>query len=149
MRRGPYVGRGILGILAIVALGVVIAESGANGDSTPDAEASRLKVTSVVGNNAHRYTATTFRGGEVATVVGNVEVDMREAAMAGDEAVLEVDVLIGHIDLRIPEGWTVVSEVDAALGGIDIRVAEPDRGPDAPRLILRGGVLIGALTVRR
>ena len=149
MRRGPYVGRGILGIIAIIALGVVLAESGANGDSTGAVEGARLKVTSVLGNNDQRYDARAFRGGEVAVVVGDVEVDLRESVMVGDEAVLEVDVLIGQITLRIPEGWTVVSDVDAALGVVDMRVAEPDLGPGAPRLILRGGVLIGGLTVRR
>ena len=149
MSRGPYVGRGILGIIAIIALGVVLAESGANGDSTPAAEGSRLKVTSVLGNNEQRYDAGMFRGGEVAVVMGSVEVDLRESVMVGDEAVLEVDVLMGQIELRIPEGWTVVSEVDALLGEAHIRVPDPGLGPDAPRLILHGGVLMGALLVRR
>ena len=149
MTRGPYVGRGILGILVIIALGIVIAESVANGGSLPAVGSARLKVASVLGYNGHRYTTDTFRGGEVAVVMGGVEVDLREAVMAGDEAVLEVDVVMGKADLRIPDGWTVVSEVDEVLGAANIRRQDPDPGADTPTLILRGGVVMGELVVRR
>ena len=132
----------------IIALGIVLARSDANGDSSPAAEAARLEITSVLGHNEHRYKTNAFRGGEMAAVMGGVEVDLREAVMAGDEAVLEVDVIMGEIDLRIPDGWTVISEVDVALGEANMRMAEPDPGPGAPRLILRGNVLAGALVVR-
>ena len=149
MTRGPYLGRGILGILAIIALGVVLAESDANGGSTRAADAARLEITGVLGHNEHRHTSDAFRGGQVAVVMGDLEVDLREAVMAVEEAVLEVDVLMGEIELWIPDGWTVVSEVGQVLGAVEIRVADPDAGADAPRLILRGGVLMGALVVRR
>ena len=147
MTRGPYVGRGILGILVIIALGVVIAESDATGGSTPTADAARFEIAGVLGQNEHRHTSDAFRGGEVAAVMGGVEVDLREAVMAGDEAVVEVDVVMGEIRLRIPDDWTVVSEVGQALGAVEILAARSDAQAGAHRLILRGGVLMGALKV--
>ncbi len=148
MTRGPYVGRGMLGILVIMALGAVLAESGAQQGSLPAANADRLDSTAVLSVLQYRNVSAGLRGGELAAVMGGLEVDLRDAAMAGDEIVIEVDVVMGGVELRVPEHWTVVSEMDAVLGGAEFRLARPDDTARARRLILRGAVFMGGLEVR-
>ena len=147
MTRGPYVGRGMLGIVLIMGIGVALAESDAARDPTAAEDAARLDSAAIMGSVEHRNVSGSFRGGAAAAVMGRLEVDLRSATMAGDEIVIEVDVLMGRVELRVPNDWRVVSEVDAALGAAEIRTADPDAGAGAPRLVLRGGVLMGALEV--
>ena len=147
MTRGPYVGRGMLGIVLIMGIGVALAESDAAWDPTDAGDAARLGSTAILGSVEHRNVSGAFRGGQAAAVMGRLEVDLRNATMAGDEIVIEVDVLMGRVELRVPNDWRVVSEVDAALGAAEIRTADPNGGAGAPRLVLRGGVLMGALEV--
>lgn len=147
MDRGPYVGRGMLGIATILVLGVLLAESGATRDPTAAEDAAWLDSAAIMGSVTHRNLSGAFRGGEAAAVMGRLEVDLRDVTMAGDEIVIEVDVLMGRVELLVPEEWRVVSEVDAALGRAEISPAH--RGADAgtPRLVVRGGVVMGRLYV--
>ena len=147
MARGPYAGRGMLGIVAIMLLGVLLAESGATRDSTAAEDAVWLDSAAIMGSVAHRNLSGAFRGGEAAAVMGRLEVDLRDATMARDEIVIEVDVLMGRVELLVPEEWRVVSEVDAALGRAEISTAHRDVDASAPRLVVRGGVVMGRLYV--
>ena len=147
MTRGPYVGRGMLGIVLIMGIGVALAESDAARDPTDAGDAARLDSAAILGSVEHRNVSGVFRGGQAAAVMGRLEVDLRNATMAGDEIVIEVDVVMGRVELRVPNDWRVVSEVDAALGAAEIRTTHTDAGAGAPRLVLRGGVLMGALEV--
>ena len=63
MTRGPYVGRGMLGIVAIMVLGVVIAESDATRDSTGAEGASWLDSAAFLGSVELRNLSAAFRGG--------------------------------------------------------------------------------------
>ncbi len=147
MTRGPYVGRGMLGIVAIMVLGVVIAESDATRDSTGAEDASWLDSAAFLGSVEHRNLSAAFRGGEAAAVMGRLEVDLRAATMAGEEIVIEVDVVMGRVEILVPDDWRVVSEVDAALGAAEIHTSRWEAAAGAPLLVVRGGVLMGALYV--
>ena len=147
MTRGPYVGRGMLGIVAIMVLGVVIAESDATRDATGAQDASWLDSAAFLGSVEHRNLSAAFRGGEAAAVMGRLEVDLRAATMAGEEIVIEVDVVMGRVEIRVPDDWRVVSEVDAALGAVEIHTSRRDAAAGTPLLVVRGGVLMGKLYV--
>ena len=147
MARGPYAGRGMLGIVAIMLLGVLLAESGATRDSTVAEDAAWLDSAAIMGSVTHRNLSGAFRGGEAAAVMGRLEVDLRHATMSRDETVIEVDVLMGRVELLVPKEWRVVSEVDAALGRVEISPARSDVDAGAPRLVVRGGVVMGRLYV--
>ena len=152
MTRGPYVGRGMLGIVAIVLLGVALAETdvmpGSSGGASAAVPAGSLDVTAFMGRQEQRLVTGAFRGGRVAALMGVVEVDLRDAVIAGDVAVVELGVMMGRVELRIPEHWTVEPDLGAALTATDIDVFPREADAGAPRLVLRGGVFLGRLTVR-
>ena len=137
----------MLGIVAIMVLGVVIAESDATRDATGAQDASWLDSAAFLGSVEHRNLSAAFRGGEAAAVMGRLEVDLRAATMAGEEIVIEVDVVMGCVEIRVPDDWRVVSEVDAALGAVEIHTSRRDAAAGTPLLVVRGGVLMGKLYV--
>jgi len=115
--------------------------------------------------------ATRFRGGDMTTVMGGCTLDLRPALLArGEEATLEVFALMGGLTLRVPEGWTVDVRAVPILGGVrdqragfggrrqlkDGEVEANDApaaqgGPAegaAPRLVLRGFIMMGGLIIR-
>lgn len=152
MTKGPYVGRGILAIVAIVLLGVVLAETdvmpGSSDRASAEVRAGSLEVTAFLGRQEQRLVTGAFRGGQVAAFMGSVEVDLRDAVMAGEVAVVDLGVMMGRVELRIPEHWTVEPDLGAALTATEIDVFSTEADAGAPRLVLRGGVLLGRLTVR-
>lgn len=93
-----------------------------------------------------RSNSQEFKGGDVSTFMGMCEVDLRGAAPAGGEAVIDVSAFMGGMEIRVPADWTVINRMSAFLGGIEDRTEPPK---DAlKRLILRGSVFMGGVEVR-
>ena len=111
---------------------------------------------SIMGSHRRASADKPFRGGEVTTIVGGTQLDLRQAEIApDDEAVINVFVFMGGHEVWIPQGWTVVNDVMPVLGGVEDKRLPPvvnaapgaANGP-APRLVLRGVVALGGLVIK-
>ena len=118
--------------------------------------AGTVSMFSVLGSHQRASTDKPFRGGEVTTIVSGTQLDLRQAEIApGDEAVVNVFVFMGGHEVWVPQGWTVVNDVMPVLGGVEDKRLPPVvntapgavNGP-APRLVLRGVVALGGLTIK-
>jgi predicted membrane protein len=78
--------------------------------------------------------------------MGGVMLDLRKARMTG-EAVLDVFAMWGGVELQVPESWAVDVRVTPLLGGVEDRT-RPATDPSAPRLVLRGTVLMGGVEIK-
>lgn len=107
----------------------------------------RLKVSAMIGGFERKVVTPGFDGGEIDAVIAGVSVDFRGSTIAGGSAVLDVFALWGGIVLLVPEGWRVESEVTPILGGFEDSTSPPS-DPAAPRLVVRGSVVMGGIEVR-
>ena len=115
----------------------------------------RVQIVSVMGRSDHVSRATAFRGANITNVMGRADLDLREATLApGAIASVKVLSVMGGVMLRVPPSWTVDTGAISAMGGVqDDRpkwspeTPEPSAGPP-PRLVLRGAVIMGRLTIR-
>ncbi len=98
-----------------------------------------------------------YTGNDITVFMGGVHLDLRDAKLPpGGEAVLDLFAVIGGCELRLPADWIVSAPVVAILGGIeDRRIAPPPAAFDEtagaaapPRLVIRGTVLMGGITIR-
>jgi hypothetical protein len=88
-----------------------------------------------------------FRRGELNSVMGGGELDLRLATMpSGGEGVIEVFSLMGGYKVRVPDAWTVDNRVFAFLGGVEDKTT-PAAEVGAPRLVVRGTIVMGGLTL--
>ena len=141
-----------MGIAAIVVLGVALAEMGAtrgpDDDDSSVSRAGRLDAFAFMGRHEQRVVTGAFRGGDAVALMGRLEVDLREADMEGDSAVIDVRVAMGRVDLRVPDHWAVSSNLGPGLGGASrIRAARPEATAGAPVLTLRGPMFMGTVVV--
>ncbi|WP_224387435.1 DUF1707 domain-containing protein [Pseudonocardia sp. ICBG1293] len=79
---------------------------------------------------------------------GNARLDMRRARFVTGEVVVDVDLVVGNVDLRLPAGATVdLTDVRTAVGTVHDRVGESaSRG--TPHVIVVGGTQVGNVTAR-
>jgi hypothetical protein len=140
---------GVLGVwIAVVVAMQVSGVRSFSGTSTGE----RVRVVSVIGRSEHISRATAFQGADITNVIGRSELDLRDATLApGANATVHVRSAMGTVVVRVPPTWTVDAGAVSAIGGVrDDRAtpAEADvtAGP-APRLVLRGLVLFGRLTI--
>lgn len=122
----------------------------AGSESTSD----RVQIVSVMGRSDHVSRATAFRGVNVTNIMGRSDIDLRDATLApGATASMQVFSMMGAVVLRVPPTWTVDIGAVSAMGGIQDE--RPKRTDEAgagtgtpPRLVLRGLVTMGRLTIR-
>jgi predicted membrane protein len=79
-------------------------------------------------------------------MMGGVELDLRGAVMAGNEARISVTAFMGGIEIRIPQAWSLDVRISPFMGGVEDKTFQPQT-PGAPVLILTGSVFMGGVEV--
>lgn len=147
----------VLGIWIAIVVGLQV--SGLRSFSG-DSVSERVGIVSVMGRSEHTSRATAFQGADVTNVMGRSELDLRQATLApGATATVHVLSAMGGVFVRVPPTWTIDTGGVSALGKVsDDRPALPEAeagaglpeappGGQPPRLVLRGLVIFGRLTI--
>jgi hypothetical protein len=88
-----------------------------------------------------------FRGGEITAIMGGCEIDLRQAAMQGDEMVINTFSFWGGIEIRVPDDWTVSMEILPLMGGCEDHATTHGDGPHK-HLVVKGMAIMGGVEVR-
>jgi hypothetical protein len=96
----------------------------------------------------YRIESQAWRGGKLGVTAGGVELDLRQARLHADGAVLDVRVVMGGVDLRVPDTWQVRCEVTPLFGGADDMTRSTQGAGNAPLLRVVGTVTLGGITAR-
>lgn len=91
-----------------------------------------------------------FKGGDVFALFGGYEVDLRNASMEGNEAVINANAMFGGVEIKVPESWSVSLQVTGIFGGHEDKTRQPDTRlvPNPKRLVVRGATMFGGMTVK-
>ncbi|WP_052712786.1 MULTISPECIES: LiaF domain-containing protein [Methanosarcina] len=93
-----------------------------------------------------------FRGGDITTIFGGVDLDLRDSSIEKPPAKINVVALFGGVDLKVPEKWQIETEAIPILGGIEderprssIRRESDSEKPD---IIITGFIAFGGLSIK-
>jgi predicted membrane protein len=114
---------------------------------TAGVQSSNEDITAVLSGVTHRNTSDDYRGCELTAVMGGVELDLSKATVA-HEAVIDVFVLMGGLELRVPENVIVKSKAVCILGGVEDKT-NPADAVKAPVIYLDGTVIMGGVEIKR
>ena len=140
------------GIFTLISIGLSMLMGGSiRGKIQGDAGASlnsRLFVNAfaVLGGVQQSNNSQDFRGGESSAIMGGCEIDLRQASIAGEEAVISTFAMWGGIKIKVPTAWNVIVQGVPFLGGFDDKSAKPS-DPAAKRLVVRGTAIMGGVEV--
>lgn len=168
--RGVPVG----GLIWIVLLGVLFSYTFDRRTPPESAPKDELNVFAVLSGDNRPAVTGEFHGGRMTTVMGGSNVDLRKTTLApGETATIDVFAVMGGSQIRVPADWQVDSETIAIMGGVNTDKRVPARASDdtggtsaaatgsfaastpataagnPPRLVLRGTVIMGGVTVKR
>ena len=105
-----------------------------------------LRAVGVFSGNVVRSTSGAFRGAELTAVMGGVTLDLAQARMEGERAVVDLAAVWGGIEIKVPTDWAVASEVTPILGAYEDKT-RPTGGPATKQLLVRGVVVMGGVEV--
>lgn len=109
-----------------------------------------LNEVAIFGGGKRKVTTQDFQGGELTAIFGGFEVDLREAGMTGDSAILDVNTVFGGAEIKIPYAWTAVVQGVGIFGGYGDETTPPSpvTSPDSKKLFIRGAAVFGGVTVK-
>jgi hypothetical protein len=113
-----------------------------------ESSASRLDVQTTAGGREDRVDAQDFSGGRVRCRLGGYKLDLRRAEIGGEEAILDLDIVMGGVEICVPTHWRVRAEVSPIMGGLEDKTRPDDSGQAAKRLVLRGTVVMGGVEIK-
>ena len=146
MKPGPYLIWGLLGAAAIVAAAISLSRS-TSATSGVFADESQFQTSAILSGRNHNYAIDAFVAGNVNAFMGGAQLDFRGSTIEGDMAVVDMFVMMGGVEIRIPSGWIVVNDLNLLMGGIeDNTVVQETEG--AKRLVLQGTLIMGGVSIK-
>jgi hypothetical protein len=91
--------------------------------------------------------APDFRGGEMMAFMGGGTLDLTQADIQGETAVIDVYVMWGGFEILVPSHWSVTCKGLPLLGGFVDSTRQP-MGAPGPRLIVQGLAVMGGVDIK-
>ncbi|WMJ85956.1 LiaF transmembrane domain-containing protein [Anaerocolumna sp. MB42-C2] len=89
-----------------------------------------------------------FTGAVVTSILGNVQMDLRNAFI-NDDIVIETTCLLGGVDIYVPNNVKVTIHCTPILGGVENKVITPYPATDNTHTIyIKGTCILGGIEVR-
>ncbi len=145
---------GVIGPLVVIGVGlwrIVTAFGGAERDAVYGSVD-----TFVLLGDRHLHCDGPFEGGSIASILADVDLDLRGATLATSSVELAATTILADLDIVVPAAWRVRVEGPVILAEVKVpdEVAHPDgeagaAPDDRPELVIRAFSLLGDLTVHQ
>ncbi len=99
----------------------------------------------ILGGGRKVLNTDNFKGGKITTLLGGVDVDLHECALAEGTNTIDLTVIFGGVDFVVPRDWKIIVNVTSIFGGFDDkRIIDFNQIHESNKvLIIRGFVLFG------
>jgi len=108
--------------------------------------ASFINSFALLGGISRKNNSKNFQGGELSAILGGVELDLTEAHIEDEAAVITVFTFWGGIEIKILDNWKVEIDGHPILGGISDET-KSSVNTDTKELIVRGYAIMGGVEI--
>lgn len=133
----------LLRAVVLAALGTALAAKFML-ESNAEPETEEIDLVAIFDGKDLVSSADPFYGGKILTMFGGVNLDLRKAQPAPTGIGLDLVVVMGGVNLVVPQGWAVRFEGDSILGGFSDNTSPVD-DEDVPTVTITGLILMGGL----
>lgn len=139
--------------LILVGVGLLMLQRSLRGKTAKaervvPAEVDVLDEFVVMGSLRAQSCSQHFQGGDVMVLFGGCHLDLTEAALAANRVELNVRALFGGIEVRVPEGWSVLSQGTGLLGAFEDKTRHRPEVDPPKRLLVRGFAVFGGVELK-
>ena len=138
--------------LILVAIGLAVLLHRTRRPKMNSKKLDKVDIFTVFGGSESSIGTSSFLGGDITVIFGGTDLDLRDCEIGTAPAELNVFILFGGAEVKVPEDWTVKMDVLPLLGGAsDERPRSRDRIENRkgkPDLVVTGFAMFGGLSVK-
>jgi predicted membrane protein len=146
-------GFGVMAGAVMIAFGIwlVMRKTRPAADRSVSSDADAVDHWVIFGGVEEANTSQRFTGGNATVVFGGAEIDLRKAALAEGDVVLNLSAIFGGIDIKVPENWQVLVDGTAILGGVEDKTGggSSEAAAARSRLHVRAVAIFGGIEISR
>ena len=107
-----------------------------------------VNAVAVMGGLEDSVTSKAFKGGFLRAVMGGAELDLSDAVIEEKPATIEVTVIMGGAEIKVPSEWKVKVDVSQKMAGVEDERGQGDLAEgETPDLVITGKVVMGGLEI--
>ncbi|MCP9747286.1 cell wall-active antibiotics response protein [Lacihabitans sp. CS3-21] len=109
-----------------------------------------LNESNIMAGTNKKVFSKNFEGGQVNCVMGGAQIDLTEADLAAKSG-LNIFILMGGLELRVPKEWNVMIDVLPIMGGVEDQITKfPESVVNKEKkFYLSGNVVMGGVEIKR
>ncbi|MFW5647793.1 MAG: LiaI-LiaF-like domain-containing protein [Candidatus Alkaliphilus sp. MAG34] len=134
--------------ILLIVIGLFIAFGKTVYDKAPENSDDILNHFVIFSGLKDKSISKNFKGGDIAAIFGGIELDLRDAHLAEEGALLNLTVAFGGIEVRVPNQWKVIVRGTPIFGGWDNKTSAPTDAPgDRPVLNIKCLAMFGGIEI--
>ncbi len=148
MRRLKFLVWPVLVLIVIKVVAVITGQILRRRYLSQEVDEDSVNAVAVMGGVEDSVTSKAFKGGYLRAVMGGAELDLSEAIIEEKPATIEVTVVMGGAEIKVPSEWKVKVDVSQRMADV-----EDERGQgglaeeETPDLVITGKVMMGGLEI--
>ena len=148
MRRLKFLVWPILVLVVIQVVAVTIGRILRRRYLSQEVDEDSVNAVAVIGGVEDSVTSKAFKGGYLRAVMGGAELDLSEAIIEEKPATIEVTVIMGGAEIKVPSEWKVKVDVSQRMAGVEDERGQGDLAEEeTPDLVITGKVVMGGLEI--
>jgi hypothetical protein len=106
--------------------------------------------TAIFGGGKRKINTNDFKYAKFDAVFGGFEIDLRDANIMGDSAIVEINAVFGGAEVRIPLNWSAVLQGAGVFGAFSDETIQPNPSTTAnfKRLYFKGAAVFGGVNIK-
>lgn len=115
-----------------------------------DLNINYINESNIMGGTNSKVHTKNFEGGRINCIMGGAQIDLTEADLA-QNSTLDVFILAGGLEMRIPKEWNVKLNVLPIMGGVNDQITKfPENVVDTLKVFnITGNVIMGGIEIKR
>lgn len=108
-------------------------------------------ISAIMGGNTKQINSYDFKGGSITAVMGGIELDLTNCYLSKEGCIIDLNVVMGGISLKVSREWNIQSEIMPIMSGIEDedRYSNNVHIDPAATVILRGTLVMGGIEIKR
>jgi hypothetical protein len=135
--------------LVLIGIGLLLVWHGlfpSSSTTLTATDGTTISDLAVMGGIKRVHRSSELRGGYMTALMGGIGLDLRPSKLAMSPVIIDVFVMWGGIELKVPAEWTVDVQLVPIMGGFENKAAGSGDAA-GPRLIVRGHAIMGGIGI--